>query len=475
MQLTEGRRITPRPIIALEEFFKGYGSRLFPELRLQNGMSSVLLGGVALTALAIGLAIGEGRWILLVPLAFLVCVFFWPVAVALGSFALLIPFENASAISGAARRFSVTTAVGLVAALILVTVGFLGRRFCRPSNSTLWWGLLMAWSAITILWAKDPEAAIRGLPAALGIVLLYLVTVSLRIKKEELDWIFLSATLGGCVAAAIASYQFYHGVFWAVDTNRGSLVMGSESADPNAFAATLLLPFSLVVGYFLSARLWSKKLIAGTLGAVLVLGTLVSMSRSAFVALLVIALVYLYRVQLRRKMVAVLAFLVLPLLAIPHSFYARLQDAADTGGAGRLDIWQAGLVSLKRYGLWGAGLDNFASVYSSVAGYASHFMGYTRDSHNTYLEIGVDLGVVGLVLFFAGIRSQLRAAGACSKSLRAYMPVVACEAACWATMVYALFGNMIWRKVFWLPWILMAVSIRLRGEEQVNVECETPA
>jgi O-antigen ligase len=308
------------------------------------------------------------------------------------------------------------------------------------------------------------------------LVVLYLITVSLRIEKKELDWIFGFTILGGCIAAAIASYQYYHGVVWSGDTSRGSLVMGSETgADPNMFAATLLLPLSLATGYVLTAHGWMKRMLMAGLGAILVLGVLVSMSRGAFLAVLTIAAVYMYRFRLRGKMLGVFAFLFLPLLVIPHSFFIRLGEALSSGGAGRLDVWQAGLKSLATYGLWGAGFDNFSSVYNNVAGYASHFMGYARDSHNTYLEVGVDMGIPGLFLFFAAIRSQLRAAGSRANKLRTYLPVVACEAGCWAAIVCGFFGNMIWRKFFWLPWILLAMSVRLRNLEQPAKGSETPA
>lgn len=473
MQQSELGRLTPYPMTALRNPFKGGTVDLRGVLRSSNTENLLAGAGVALTAIMIGLAIGKGNWIYLLPIAFLVCILFWPVAMALGCFALLIPFENASAISGVARRFSVTTAMGIVAALVLVVVGLAGRRFCRPPKSVFWWALFTAWGALTILWASDPQAAVRDFPAALSLVVLYMVTVSLRIEKQELKWIFVLTILGGCVAAAIGSYQYYHGMVWEGDTSRGSLVMGAQVADPNMFAATLLLPFSLAVGYFLTVNNWMSKIMTAGLGATLVFGILLTMSRGAFLSVLTIALVYLYRFHWRRKMLGLAALLFLPLLIAPHSFFTRLQDAISSGGAGRLDVWRAGLMSLKTYGIWGAGFDNFSSVYSNVAGYATHFMGYSRDSHNTYLEIGVDLGILGLLFFFAAIRSQLRSASSLGRALPAYMPVVACEAACWAAIVCGLFGNMIWRKFFWLPWMLLAVSVRLRNERQLAGELET--
>src|SRR4029077_12875990 len=88
---------------------------------------------------------------------------------------------------------------------------------------------------------------------------------------------------------------------------------------------------------------------------------------------------------------------------------ARFGEAVSTGGAGRLDIWYVGWELLKHYGIFGAGLANFPQVYSSYAGVAPVFRGFARASHNIFLQISVEGGLVGVCLLIQALRVQLRA------------------------------------------------------------------
>ena len=94
---------------------------------------------------------------------------------------------------------------------------------------------------------------------------------------------------------------------------------------------------------------------------------------------------------------------------MPAGFFHRFQQAGSSGGSGRLDIWTVGLTAFKHYGLVGAGFSNFPFAYTNYAGEARNFQGSYRDPHNIYLRIGVELGLIGLVLFVLAVRSQFRA------------------------------------------------------------------
>jgi hypothetical protein len=92
---------------------------------------------------------------------------------------------------------------------------------------------------------------------------------------------------------------------------------------------------------------------------------------------------------------------------------------------------------------------------------------YTWVAHNIYLEVAVEMGIVGLVLLLTALISQLRAASRCRKNLPASAGViVAYEAACYAIMVSAFFIGVLWEKWFWLAWILLAVAVRTAQTEQ---------
>jgi O-antigen ligase len=93
---------------------------------------------------------------------------------------------------------------------------------------------------------------------------------------------------------------------------------------------------------------------------------------------------------------------------------------------------------------------------------------YVWAAHNIYLEVAVELGIVGLVLLLTAMVSQLRAASRCRKNVADNLggTIVAYEAACYAILVSAFFIGVLWEKWFWLAWILLAVAVRTAGAEQ---------
>jgi O-antigen ligase len=274
------------------------------------------------------------------------------------------------------------------------------------------------------------------------------------------------------VAAAYASFQFYGGANYH-DEIRGSLMAGEKAADPNFFAASLLLPLSLAVNGVLTPRRWLSRLGWLAIAGGLAFGVLVTMSRGAMVAMAVMILFYVFTSQVSRRMtIVVLAIFVGLGFAMPGVFFARLQSAADTGGAGRTVVWQGGLVAFQHFAVLGAGLNNFPYAYRKYIGGAPIYHGTLMSAaHNTYLEIAVELGIIGLALMLTAVISQLRAARRARKELpkAAGSVIVAYEAACYAILTAAFFIDIVWEKWFWLAWILLAVAVRTSRIEQQAV------
>ena len=201
-----------------------------------------------LFALVMGVTVAQGRWVLVALLAAAPLVFLWPVQIALGAFALLIPFDSATfsegnGITGTTLNF----VVGAAAASILIVTSLAGRRMQKPPRAALWWTILIAWYALTYLWAVDPVMALGRLPTAGACLILYLAATSLRVRETEFKVIVAALIIGGCLAGSFSVYEFYHHIGWT-GTTRSSLVMGDEAINPNVFATRLLLPLALSVG-----------------------------------------------------------------------------------------------------------------------------------------------------------------------------------------------------------------------------------
>lgn len=413
------------------------------------------------TALLIGLFVGEAKWFYLIAIAALPLAALWPVPTALGMFALLVPFDAIAIVGGGESGTTLTWFAGVAAALVLFLAGLASGRLHFPPRATLCWSLFVLWCAVTCLWAIDPTVALRRLPTAGALLVLYILSASLRLTPKERLWVVVLAVLGGCLAAAYITREFYQGISFGSDlgpTARASLVLGDQEADPNGMAAGLLLPISLAIALFFFSQKWIGKAMAMLAVSLMGYCLFLTMSRGGALALIAIGVVYLRRLNKWRALVP-FSLLLLLLVFVPESFFHRFGQAAATGGAGRISIWIASLEMLKHYWVLGAGINNFSVAYSSYAGFAPVFKGYGRAAHNIYLGTWVELGVVGIALLLLAVRSQFREV---QRAHLEFDPIsVASEAACWAVLVAGFFLDVLWRKYFWLSWILLTISTQI--------------
>jgi len=375
----------------------------------------------------------------------------WPVQVALGVFAFLLPFDSVSSLGAEASGTALTRYAGACVVLVLLAVGLATRRLSVPPRAALWWSLFVLWGVATLGWAINSQFAWERLPTAISLLLLYVIATAFRITEKEMSVVLLMTVLGGCTAAVMASSQFYSGTVY-MQTSRSSLMVGNRDTDPNQFAASLLLPLSLAIGAVAAGRRKSVRIAAIAAIAALTLAILLSMSRGALVAALALIVVYMYRQGVNRRILMATFCLAALLFVMPQSFFIRL--ALNDRGAGRFDIWTASMDLVPRYGLLGAGWNNFIVAYTEIAGHASTFRGYTKGSHNIYVGMLIEVGIIGLTFLLLAFRSQLREA-----RTRLVVPY---EAACWAMLVMGFTLDVVWRKSFWFTWILLAMAVRMR-------------
>ena len=140
----------------------------------------------------------------------------------------------------------------------------------------------------------------------------------------------------------------------------------------------------------------------------------------------------------------------------------RIGNAAETGGAGRLDIWQVGWKSLGKYWLTGAGLANFNYAYNEFADYAPQYRGLFRDPHNIYLGLFVEFGIIGISLMFITLKKHYELVRIHIGKYDA--DKVMLNATFWGILVSSMFLDTLRFKTFWLPFmmILMYRNVKRR-------------
>ncbi len=439
--------------------------RLSYEAPLTSALLLVLAGAVVIGGIVLQ------NYYVLAALPLLILATKYPVEMSLGLFAFLIPFDNVLLLG---KGYSIDWALGAAAGAILLAYGLVTGRLRTPPRSALWWGLFIAWGAETLLWALDPAQGLQRLPSAVSIFVFYLVVVSFRMNPRELRTVVLFIIAGGVLASAVALRDFTRGVGWL---SRAALTVANNQTNPNDFADTLLFPFSLALGGFLSAATLMKRS-AMLLGATLIgVCVLLTMSRGSLFGLATLLIVYLIRLRVRRQILIPIVLVSAFITVAPSFFFQRMQQALTDRGDGRWDIFLVGVQIVKHYPILGVGLDNFHMGYAKFAGFAPIFRGFDRDPHNIYLQVWAELGFVGLALFLTAIIWQLRELHLANRGRRGSpnFLLLAIEAACWALLVHGFAANLLWRKQFWLVWILAALATQLQRPSETAEREWSPA
>jgi O-antigen ligase len=178
-------------------------------------------------------------------------------------------------------------------------------------------------------------------------------------------------------------------------------------------------------------------------------------------------LTYIRKFRINWRVSVALLVLLSLFLAVPNLFFERIEGTVADRGAGRFDIWRAGFEAAKNHSIVGVGLDNFPLAFDRYAKYATVFRGYRRAPHNVYLGTLTELGIVGLLLFLAAVRSELQMIEKLKATAKRVPVVVACEGACFAILIVGLSKDILWDKVFWFSWILLASAARIESAEEV--------
>jgi O-antigen ligase len=195
------------------------------------------------------------------------------------------------------------------------------------------------------------------------------------------------------------------------------------ATDPNMFSLMVLFALPLIAHMFFHAKTTARRLGTLALFAVNVMGVVATYSRSGVLVLLfVIGLIcvqHARRVRARQAgflMLGIALAVAAAVVLAPSSYWDRVKSTFDPRSPSihaRLGYLNVGADELKRKPVLGIGIGSFADAYARSPFAASSPYRFTAESarraaHNTYVEVLVGAGVVGLGLFLAMLGVALR-------------------------------------------------------------------
>ena len=320
---------------------------------------------------------------------------------------------------------SISKVVGLVLVLswfALVTAGERDQReIFSPAAFLFVLISLVAWAAVSAVWAEDSGAAIDSATRYLPNAMLFLIVFAGVRTREQFLWV-VGALVAGAVVAAL-----YGMVAGAPADDPGRVGIGNA----NETAASLVAGGTLAAA--LAFALTGKpvlRLLTTIAVPLCVFAVFLTASRGGLVALGASLLAAVFMAGRRRGVVLTLAFAAVIAAFVYFSAFASI-EARDRilelqGGTGRTDIWTVGWRMVEDQPLRGVGAGNFpiASIHYLLEPGAllrdDFIVDNPKVAHNTYLNVLAELGVVGLALFLAVIAFSLwcaaRALGAATEA-----------------------------------------------------------
>jgi O-antigen ligase len=192
--------------------------------------------------------------------------------------------------------------------------------------------------------------------------------------------------------------------------------------DANDLATLIASAMPLTLYFALGQRRLAVRVLAIAGLALLSVGMIRSGSRGGFIALLAVVafvLVGFTTLPARARVTGLAAILAVVFAASSNQYWMQMQTMLNphqdynlTSDAGRLKIWERGIGYMMAHPLVGVGGQNFSVAEGTISPLArrqERGIGVRWGAaHNTFIQVGAELGVPGLVLFVGLIAAAFR-------------------------------------------------------------------
>ena len=253
--------------------------------------------------------------------------------------------------------------------------------------------------------------------------------------------------------------------------------------EPNRYAQLMIVLLPLALLQLRTARRRTPRMLAAAAGLLVLAGVLLSYSRGAFVALVVLAMALGAVGWVRPARLIVGAVLLAGLIAVATpSYYQRLASIGATtamiGGRGspradgairgRTTEMLAALRAWLDHPVLGLGPGLYGDVYSAqyhrLPGIQYRHIRGTREAHSLYLELAADTGIIGFVSFLAIVAAAMAALWRMRKRAASCCPERwALATALWLSvfvyMVVGAFLHLAYERYFWFLLALAGAAV----------------
>ncbi|MDR2530011.1 MAG: O-antigen ligase family protein, partial [Oscillospiraceae bacterium] len=221
-------------------------------------------------------------------------------------------------------------------------------------------------------------------------------------------------TLSAVAVSLYGVYQYVSGASGASAWVDSTMFTGistrvySTLENPNVLAGYLLLATPFVFALAITGEGQLTRIFYALCGAILLLCMVLTYARGGWLGLIVAAAVMLVFIDRRFILVGAVGLVALYFLTpqVILDRFLSIGDLSDGSTSYRLTIWLGTLSMLRDY--WYSGIGPGVAAFNQVYPLYSYNTAVAQHSHNLFLQIMCDSGIVGLLTFSALLFTAFR-------------------------------------------------------------------
>ena len=323
-----------------------------------------------------------------------------------------LPFRSFSIVSVGEASVRISEAIFVLVALAWLLSLLLNKNKIQRSEIDLPLIIFFLWILLSFFWSSNITAAFVQSSRILFGMMFYFLSLQFIVTEHRLRLVTNVWIIVGFIIALIAVFEFLiFGFPNLIQTSATEASLFTRSVRSSVFLSPTLLSsyLNLCIFLLIGRLLGTKKKInmVFLIGVFLILffALIFSFSRGGWVGFIIGSAYILYKMRALKRFVVfgliiLLIFIIIGGGIIERVVTERLASFAspteDRAFQERLMLWRATKKMILEQPFLGVGIGNSPDMYEKLYHYYPSIFRYT---HNLYLNITAELGLIGLALF----------------------------------------------------------------------------
>lgn len=351
--------------------------------------------------------------------------------------------------------------------------------------------LLILMLAIYLLATFTSFAPFKGLQIWLvyfAFMTFYFIVINTIKTKKQLMNLLTVFSLSGLFVCLYGILQYIFGwnvsQAWMDEEMFEDIKMRIYSTleNPNVLGEYILLVLPVTIALMWKKKNFFAKLVYGAIALVMGLALVLTFSRGCWIGIMVAAAMFITFAAGKLWGFALLVLPVIPMI-LPENIlnrFASIGDMKDSSTSYRVYIWMGTLLMLKDF--WLSGVGPGTEAFTQVYPFYSYSAIVAPHSHNLFLQVMVESGILGISAFLILILTFIRKLAAAhqiqGKGGEISVVIVGIGAAVIGFLVQGLFDNCFYNyRVFMVFWSVLALGTAAANiiKTEKNGEVKTDA